>query len=537
MLSAPSKSPGPEELAFLQQRVARFGLFSAALSAFFWVYRLGRVLVTDDPVHAVGDPSLGLHALAWIFLLGIWAANRSGTRSYRFINAVEGIGLEGACISYIVMGTYIPLIARPEMVMLSAITAVLVGRAAYVPGTARRTFVLSVAVGVPFVWTTYLAYSDIDPDLLASVGAAITPEQMALGATLNAAAWWTLNSALATGITQIIYGLRREVRDVKKLGQYVLEEKLGEGGMGVVYKAHHGMLRRPTAIKLLKSGVSNQTAVERFAREVRLTARLTHTNTVTIYDYGRTPDGLFYYAMELLDGATLDEVVAVGGPQPPGRAVKVLTEVASALTEAHGIGLIHRDIKPANIILAFKGGVPDVAKVVDFGLVKDIARDEGAGLTHDNTITGTPHYMAPEAITTPDQVDGRSDVYALGAVGYFLLTGTHVFSGDTLIEVCGHHLHTEPEAPSERLGAPIPSDLEALLLDCLAKDPGHRPESAADLVTRLEGLSSAGTWSHEDASSWWQSFGPALDRRRGAPMAVGSAHTIEVGRRPTPEFG
>ncbi|MBW2464525.1 MAG: serine/threonine protein kinase [Deltaproteobacteria bacterium] len=535
MLSAPTKSLGPEQLAFLQHRVARFGLFMAGLSVFYWLFRLVQAFFMEDPVQYIVEPSFALHAVAWLSLLGIWAANRSGERSHIFISASEGIGLEAACIAYVVMGTYLPLIARPELIVLSALTAIIVGRAAYVPGTSRRTLLLCGGIGIPYVLMTYRAYSNIDAELFALRWPGVDIGELAVGVTSSAAAWWVLNSALATGITHVIYGLRREVRDVKKLGQYTLEEKLGEGGMGVVYKAHHGMLRRPTAIKLLKSDASNETALERFAREVRLTARLTHTNTVTIYDYGRTPDGLFYYAMELLDGANLDEVVAVGGPQPPARVVKVLTEVASALTEAHGVGLIHRDIKPANVILAFQGGVPDVAKVVDFGLVKEIARDEGEDLTHENAITGTPHYMAPEAISTPDKVDGRSDIYALGAVGYFLLTGTHVFSGETLIEVCGHHLHTEPEAPSERLGAPIPSDLDALLLDCLAKDPGLRPESASGLVTRLEGLSSAGTWSHEDASSWWQSFGPALDSRRGAPVAVGSAQTVDVGPRPTPE--
>lgn len=354
--------------------------------------------------------------------------------------------------------------------------------------------------------------------------------------TANAAVWWMLYTALATGITHVIYGLRRQVRDVKKLGEYTLEEKIGEGGMGVVYRAHHGMLRRPTAIKLLKAGKSNEAAIERFAREVRLTARLTHPNTVTIYDYGRTPEGLFYYAMELLEGADLREVVAVDGPQAPGRVVKVLSEVASALTEAHGVGLIHRDIKPANIILSFQGGMPDVAKVVDFGLVKELDR-EGIGeseLAKDHAITGTPQYMAPESITTPDQVDARSDLYALGAVGYFLLTGTHVFSAMTIVEICADHLHTEPEPPSARLGpsAPaIPADLEALILECLQKDPTDRPQTAAALSLRLQELSSAGSWKRTDASAWWDEFRGALDERRGVPDALGEGHTLDVALR------
>ncbi|RLB49189.1 MAG: serine/threonine protein kinase, partial [Deltaproteobacteria bacterium] len=283
-------------------------------------------------------------------------------------------------------------------------------------------------------------------------------------------------------------------------------------------------------IKLLKPGANSEKAIERFAREVRLTAQLTHPNTVTIYDYGRTPDDVFYYAMELLDGAHLGEVVAVSGPQPARRVVKVLREVASALTEAHGVGLIHRDIKPANIILSFQGGVPDVAKVVDFGLVKELDQEGDVGLTNGNAVTGTPQYMSPEAITAPDEVNARSDIYALGAVGYFLLTGTHVFRAATIVGVCADHLHTEPESPSARLGASVPADLEALILECLRKDPGDRPQSAAALELRLEGLGCAGTWSHAEAAAWWDEFRGALDERRGAPEALGSEGSVEIGR-------
>src|SRR6185503_3012449 len=211
-----------------------------------------------------------------------------------------------------------------------------------------------------------------------------------------------------------------EVRDARRLGRYTLLEKIGEGGMGAVYSVRHAMLRRPTAMKLLppqKFGAQN---VARFEREVQLTARLTHPNTIRIFDYGRTPDGIFYYAMEYLDGANLAEVIAEGGPMPAGRVIHILDQVAGALTEAHGIGLIHRDVKPANIILTEQGGVPDVAKILDFGLVKEMGETGADPLTHADTLTGTPMYMSPEAIAAPDQVDARADLYALGAVGYYL---------------------------------------------------------------------------------------------------------------------
>ncbi len=237
------------------------------------------------------------------------------------------------------------------------------------------------------------------------------------------------------------------------------------------------------------------------------TFKLTHPNTITIFDYGRTPDGVFYYAMELLDGATLEEIVAIDGAQPSARVATVLTQVAGALTEAHGIGLIHRDIKPANIILCERGGIPDVAKLVDFGLVKEIEAPAGIAVSAVNVLTGTPLYMAPEQIASPDRVDARTDLYALGAVGYFLLTGTHVFGGRTLVEVCSHHLHTEPVPPSERLGEAVDPQLEEIVLACLAKKQAARPDSAHELWARLSACRCADAWDTHRARAWWTKHG------------------------------
>jgi serine/threonine-protein kinase len=335
-----------------------------------------------------------------------------------------------------------------------------------------------------------------------------------------------MTTVVCVAITRVIYGLRREVRRARQLGQYTLEEKLGEGGMGTVYRARHAMMRRPTAVKLLPPDKAGEANLARFEREVQLTAQLTHPNTITIFDYGRTPDGVFYYAMELLDGATLDDVVRLDGAQPPGRVLKVLAEVASALEEAHGVDFIHRDIKPANIILCSQGGKPDVAKLVDFGLVKDLAGADGVELTSTEAITGTPLYLSPEALNAPEKVDARSDIYALGAVGYFLLTGEHVFTGHTLVEVCGHHLHTEPEPPSQRLGQPVPADLETVLLSCLAKEASDRPQSASELLARVHSCASWGEWNGGQARSWWRENGESLRdlHREGA----GSAHSLSI---------
>ncbi len=268
------------------------------------------------------------------------------------------------------------------------------------------------------------------------------------------------------------------------------------------------MLRRPTAIKLLSSERAGAAALARFEREVQRTAALTHPNTVTIFDYGRTTEGIFYYAMELLEGVSLDQLVELDGPQPEARVIHLLEQAAASLAEAHDAGLVHRDVKPANIMVVERGGIADLVKVLDFGLVKDLGTKTGATppdptLTAANVITGTPLYMAPEAIVAPETVAAALDVYALGAVGYWLLTGTHVFSGSTIVEVCAHHLHSQPEPPSARLRVPVAPDLEQLLLDCLAKRAEDRPSSARVLTARLRACVASSAWTNDHAAAWW----------------------------------
>jgi serine/threonine-protein kinase len=328
--------------------------------------------------------------------------------------------------------------------------------------------------------------------------------------------------------SHVVHGLRREVRSKQRLGQYLLEKKIGEGGMGVVYQASHALLRRPTAVKLLPPERAGVETIARFEREVRRTAELTHPNTVTVFDYGRTPDGLFYYAMELLDGVTLEEAVEQSGPQPEGRVVHVLACVAGALAEAHAAGLIHRDIKPQNIMLCERRHAPDVVKVLDFGLVKELDRAGGAPLSDADRIAGTPLYLAPEAISAPDRVDARSDIYALGAVGYFLLTGQHVFLGATLVEICAHHFHSAPVPPHQRLGLPVSPSLETLLLACLSKDPAARPASAPQLLEQLRHCN-IDTWTEARASAWWTQHGNAVrERRRPAPVLGSNTLAVRI---------
>jgi serine/threonine protein kinase len=296
--------------------------------------------------------------------------------------------------------------------------------------------------------------------------------------------------------------------------------------MGVVYRARHAMLRRPTAVKLLPPGQAGEHALKRFEREVQLTSILTHPNTVAIYDYGRTPDGVFYYAMEYLEGTNLDDLVRQDGRQPPSRVVHILRQICGSLEEAHGIGLIHRDIKPANVILCERGGSPDVAKVLDFGLVRDLHGPEQVALTSERSIAGTPLYLSPEAIRAPETVDARSDLYAVGAVAYYLLTGQPVFDGGSLVEVCGHHLHTAPEPPSRRAGISIDPGLEACVLQCLEKDAARRPQTARALGDRLAACGVA-AWTEDDARAWWASRSPRPAAQPQPTVALSMSVTMD----------
>ena len=304
----------------------------------------------------------------------------------------------------------------------------------------------------------------------------------------------------------IVARLRREAQkaaiDAKQLGQYVLDRKLGQGGMGVVYKGHHAMLRRPTAIKMLNVDLVNDESIQRFEREVQITCQLNHPNTIAVYDYGRTPEGVFYYAMEFLDGIDLQVLVERYGPQPESRVIHILTQICGSLFEAHSQGLVHRDIKPSNIMLNRRGTEPDLVKVLDFGLVKALDEKKQSGLTSSG-LTGTPLYMSPEAIQSPNMIDTRSDIYAVGAVGYFLLTGQPVFSAPSLVDLCRMHVSQNPDPPSLRLGHAVSAALEHALLACLEKNRAKRPQTARDLALMLSKAPTAKTWSLDEADAWW----------------------------------
>jgi eukaryotic-like serine/threonine-protein kinase len=313
-------------------------------------------------------------------------------------------------------------------------------------------------------------------------------------------------------ISHVVTRLGQQVSREREMGSYRLGDLLGRGGMGEVYLATHRMLARPAAIKLLRpemlaggDGSRAQLAAARFRREAEAAARLRSPHTVELYDFGVTQEGTLYLVMELLDGVDLETLVRRHGPLPAARVIHILRQVCESLEEAHRAGLVHRDIKPANIHVGRVGLEHDFVKVLDFGLVKSVAGGDesvvsGAGLT-----PGTPTYMAPET-AQGGEVDARADLYSLGCVAYFLLTGRVVFEGDTAIQVILKHLEQRPVPPSRWSASPLPPALEQTILACLAKRPADRPRSAAEVAERLE-AAVTGTWSQEEAAQWWDARG------------------------------
>ncbi|HEV7365606.1 MAG TPA: protein kinase [Gemmatimonadales bacterium] len=316
---------------------------------------------------------------------------------------------------------------------------------------------------------------------------------------------------------RVVYSLGTEVKRARELGSYHLEEKLGEGGMGEVWRARHRMLSRPAAIKLIRpssggdgrAGVSEE-AVRRFEREAQVIARLRSPHTVELFDFGRAADGAFYYVMELLDGLDADSLLRRFGPVPPERAIYLLRQVCHSLSEAQSCNLVHRDIKPANIFLCRYGEEYDFVKVLDFGIVGAVRDTPGGNLlqTRGDAVRGTPAFIAPEQAMGAE-VDGRADIYATGCLAYWLLTGKLVFTADTPMGLLLQHAQKPPTPPSARTDRPIPPALDDLVLSCLEKDPAKRPQSARELSRRLAEVNGTNEWTQERARDWWMTHQPA----------------------------
>jgi serine/threonine-protein kinase len=525
----PAPASDSEARGLLQERLALLGRVYALLAlAFLGLEQLALALLRPRVGAAERDPGALLILGAAAVATGVWwTCRRDPIPESRLLALDAAATAVLAVINAGLVFAVFPgeLEGSSHMRAILTVSLALVLRAIVVPSSPRRTLLLGLAAAAAMVAASAAWHVRAGHGSVAAVLQVVWTGLSVLGAV-----------AIATVASRSIFGLRQQVRRASQLGQYTLIEKIGEGGMGAVYRASHAMLRRPTAVKLLPPGEAGAERLQRFEREVQMTSRLTHPNTVAIFDYGRTPDGVFYYAMEYLEGLNLEELARHDGPQDPGRVVHVLRQVGASLAEAHDIGLIHRDVKPANVILVpQRGGASDVAKVVDFGLVKELARD--TELSRDDRIAGTPLYLSPEAITSPGRVGARSDLYSLGCVGYYLLTGRPVFEGRNMVEVCGHHLHTKPRPPAERLGRPLPDGLSALILACLEKDPANRPAYAGELLERLERLADVPPWTSERAQSWWRQRGsPIVARVRAEAKAPRPARRRELSALDTLSF-
>lgn len=457
-------------------------LFFASMAGLIFLAGL-----TPDEMHATTRMAVmwsvtAINGMAWFAI----ARSRHSVRSAMITQGVATLVLSAA-YSYVVT----QLSETPQMgdgvLALLLVTIVLVLRSSLIPSPTEATALVGVLC------------------VSCSVALASHVQDQAVVFTIWLGVMGTVVVAVTTVTSYTIYGLQRRMQAARRLGQYQLDHLVGQGGMGEVYLAKHSLLQRPTAIKLLRDATS-VSARDRFRQEVQTASGLTHPNTVEIYDYGRTPEGVFYFAMEFVEGASLEDTVAATGAMPPARVVRLLEQAAGSLSEAHGRGLVHRDVKPSNLMLCERGGNFDTLKVLDFGLVRDLRnaeREEAA------VLTGTPLYLAPEAILDEDGFVPESDVYALGATGHYLLTGQPPFSSGNLVEVLSDHLATPPpQLECED------TELAKLIARCLSKEPTERPSDAAEVLVALEGCASHGQWKLDDARIWWAEHREVVDATR-----------------------
>ncbi len=431
---------------------------------------------------------VGAIGIAWANMWGVWPAAGDFPEYLRIVQARGGyIGIPWECVWILLFPLIVPsTLGKTVLASFGAATA---GMVVVTLSKAFGATGADVPLGTMFGYYLFSTY---------------------------------LCAALAVVISRGVYRYGKRLAKAQEVGSYKLTELLGRGGMGDVWVAEHQMLARPAAIKLIRpealgaNEAGTRVVEERFKREARATAALRSTHTVDLYDFGVTEDGAFYYVMEMLDGLDLATLVGRFGPLPAERVVHLVRGVCHSLGEAHGQGLVHRDVKPANIFTCRLGPDMDFVKVLDFGLVKSTGGEAGGAtaLTQEGSVAGTPAFMAPEMALGHGSVDGRADIYALGCVAYWLLTGQPVFAADTPVATLLKHVQEEPIPPSRRTELAIPADLDAVILACLAKDPGKRPQTAEDLDARLA-TCSVTAWTKDMAEEWWKlhgrGYGPSAE--------------------------
>jgi serine/threonine-protein kinase len=494
---------------FVQARMALWAKTVSLLAMAFYVVLNGLIIAGGAPaVPQLLQRHNIFHIVSVAWLAALWVITAGAQRSLRTLATLDAVFLLGCGVGLALMA------AEPRSWQLLpatfAISVTMLGRAILVPSTAKRTALLSWGAAAPVL---LVAIGVVDPD---------APAMMRAINALSTFLWVLISTTLSTVASATIYGLRKQVKEAMDVGQYTLEEKLGSGGMGEVWRARHRMLIRPAAVKLIRprqAGLEPEVLLRRFEREARATSLLRSPHTVQLYDFGLSDDGTLYYVMELLDGLDFDTLVERFGPVPPERAVHLLLQVCSSLADAHANGLVHRDIKPATLVVSRVGRAWDFVKVLDFGLVKlagASAEGDAAGvkLTADGSASGTPAFMAPEIALGEPGDDHRVDIYSLGCVAYWLLTGKLVFDESTAMKVMFAHAHTPPPPPSSRVEVPIPPALEALVLACLEKDPAKRPQTAVELEARLAELGLASAWTRERAEKWWRTHVPEASAKR-----------------------
>jgi serine/threonine-protein kinase len=440
------------------------------------------------------------HTISFAIALGLlYSVCRS---SYRFLHTIA-FGTIAFNILLVIynQGAFNPA-GQPDL----GVSLLLFLTAAFVPWRPSHQWSLAALAAVFYLLLHGTLYSAL-------------PEYQAFWAKLGGAdaardnmIWGLIGIAMLGGasafVSHTLYNLTKTAHRARRLGKYIIHDEIGKGGMGVVYFAQHALMCRPTAVKVMTAAEDgSHTALARFEREVKLSATLTHPNTITIYDVGRTPDYGLYYAMEYLLGLDLQKLVDTYGPVSPARTIYILRQVCGSLSEAHDRNIIHRDIKPSNIFLTRRGGLYDFVKVLDFGLAKQIGADTAAAVTKTGILFGTPRFLAPETVYGTEQVDGRADLYCLGGVAYWMLAGRPPFVSESSLEVVVDHVKTAPKPLSEVTETAVPPALEEIVMKCLEKKPGDRFQTARQMRLALEAVPVANAWNSDRAEEWWDLHG------------------------------